>query len=427
MAPEVYDPTGLAPIGERQLRCIDPGHDDPCQHCAPPPAMGEDSFWSLRGDPGKRNGDKKLRTLIQMTREWNSPLERAHLVHFLQNSPDTKHMSKIIEIVRRKETPRLSKVCMMVLARAWGFKSDIWTRKCFSQPLYQYPDKGQLQNFNGQRLNGSLVHLPGANIGGMDPGPFVTGTLAGAGADGATAGSAIESRGSASGVVFPGVGVKRELGGAGANTNGGLGLGSSLSFGMLEPSSNTLQSFPPHPKLAKLAKEAQEKRDEIEKSVIGKFTPDLKQARTLLEKVLEHAGTAWQEGSRGNVGASLQYSATFEGAKSFYLAAVRRTADALAPVQHRCNDCFSMLEQMHQYSVDVQEKSPWTYRTQLKQVDAFLSELEDVFWTGAQTFQPEQVAQLSQIHDLVRCMSKYVLSTHPVSPYPPKNGERQRS
>jgi len=143
MAPDVYDPTGLAPIGERTLRCIDPSHDEPCQVCCAPPSHGEDSFWSLRGDPGKRNGDKKLRTLIQMTREWNSPLERAHLVHYLQNSPEFSHMGKVIEIVRRKETPRLSKMCMMVLARAWGFKSDIWTRKCFSQPFYQYPNGGE--------------------------------------------------------------------------------------------------------------------------------------------------------------------------------------------------------------------------------------------------------------------------------------------
>uniref|UniRef100_A0A7S2Z6M5 Uncharacterized protein n=1 Tax=Chloropicon laureae TaxID=464258 RepID=A0A7S2Z6M5_9CHLO len=212
----------------------------------------------------------------------------------------------------------------------------------------------------------------------------------------------IEGRGSASGASFSGVGMKRDISSAGA----GLGSGSSLSFGGLDPSSNTLQSFPPNPKMAKMVKEAQDKRDKIERSVIAKFTPDLESARTLIEKVLEHASAAWQLSSPV-AGASFQSSASYEQAKTYYLTAVRSTANALALIKHRCEECLSSLEQMHQYPVDVQEKSPWTYKSQLKQVDIFQTEFEEVFWAGSLTFVPEQATQFSQIHELVCCMAKY--------------------
>ena len=360
MAPDVYDPTGLVPIGERQLRCIDPSHDEPCQVCSAPPGHGEDSFWSLRGDPRKRNGDKKLRTLIQMTREWNSPVERAHLVHYLQNNPETAHMTKVIEIVRRKETPRLSKMCMMVLARAWGFKSEIWVRKCFSQPFYQYLEGGQgaqdKLKGQGQQQNLGNGHL----------------------------------------LIQGGGGGPTKLN---RNTSGDIGSDS----GNATNTTTTIKSLTPSKKkVTKQEKEAMERKNKIERSAIAKFTNDLEQAQSLMAVAVDQAN-----GAKFSPVEALEQSA-FNNQKAFYVGVIRSTGDLLLQLKPACEECLSMLQQVQEFPHEMQEVKPWAYINHLKQVDKFQSDFEQVFWTGGLSCQMDATVPTSkQIQDIVFSASNF--------------------
>jgi hypothetical protein len=370
MAPDVYDPTGLAPIGERTLRCIDPSHEEPCTKCNAPPANGEDSFWSLRGDPGKRNGDKKLRTLIQMTREWNSPLERAHLVHYLQNSPEFSHMGKVIEIVRRKETPRLSKMCMMVLARAWGFRSDIWTRKCFSQPFYQYPKNGSGQHTTNNE------HAPNNHSGGE-----------------------------------PQIHKKRQKLLHGTNTNNNNNNGSlnrstsgdisgtetnlTLTTKKENPNpqnhSNALQGSPQD-----LEERRRDQRDQMERDTLARFTSHLQLAQASIAEVIDHTQAACSCCSAMNP----QQVSHHEQNKKFCTGSVRSTAELISQIKPACEDCLNMLQQVQEQSSEMLEERAWKYINLINQMDKLQTDFEHIFWTGLLSCEPDTFA--------TSCSSKFI-------------------
>ncbi|QDZ22451.1 hypothetical protein HOP50_07g49920 [Chloropicon primus] len=317
VAPDVYDPTGLEPVGERGWRCIDPSHQEPCSLCSEPPPLGHESHWCLKGDPGKRNGDKKLRTLIQMSREWNSPLERAHLVHHLQNNPETSRMSKEIEIIRRKETPRLSKVCMMVLARSWGFKSCIWVRKSFRPPssssLACVPDQDQLVRNVSSDLSWSTdqhhVAAPSAVV------------------------------------------VKQEQ---------WLHAPSVLQR---EVSASELG--------------ATERRTKVERRTIEKFTDELGPCENLLDLLIE----ACDDTNRNPESRNADEAKAFDNQRKILTAYVRVKADLLMQLRAPCEACLSLLQQIYSWPKDVVKGSAWKYVDCLMQVDRFAHNLEQVFWT----------------------------------------------
>jgi len=364
MAPDVYDPTGLAPIGERTLRCIDPSHEEPCTKCNAPPAHGEDSFWSLRGDPGKRNGDKKLRTLIQMTREWNSPLERAHLVHYLQNSPEFSHMGKVIEIVRRKETPRLSKMCMMVLARAWGFRSDIWTRKCFSQPFYQYP-KG-----------GSGQHSEHATTANNNKGNENT-------PNGDKKRQKLHNNNSS---------LNRSTSG---DYSGGTETNLPLAVKNENPQnnhSNALQQASPE----ELEEQKREQRDQQERDTLALFTSDLQLTQASIAEVVDHTQAACSCCSAMNP----QEASTHEQHKRFCIGSVRSTAELISQIKPHCEDCINTLQQLLKQPSAMLEGRAWNYINLINQVDRLQTDFEHIFWTGLLSCQPDTFA--------TSCSSKFI-------------------
>jgi len=362
MAPDVYDPTGLAPIGERTLRCIDPSHDEPCTQCNAPPANGEDSFWSLRGDPGKRNGDKKLRTLIQMTREWNSPLERAHLVHYLQNSPEFSHMGKVIEIVRRKETPRLSKMCMMVLARAWGFRSDIWVRKCFSQPFYQCQsiqpasqDDHHNENHPSEPKRQKLLQgAPPSSSGGTN---------------------------------------RQSNSQLNRSTSGDIsGTETNVSLSLKKEKGGTEMDIKHNSRNASL----EVSREQLEKNTLNKFTKDLEHAQECITQVINNTQAAC---SCCNAMTPQDVSA-HEHHKKFCMGSVRSTTDLLTQLKPACEECLNMLEQAKGQSSETLEGKAWMYVDFINHVDKIQKDFEQVFLTGLHSCQPETFS--------VRCGTKYI-------------------
>ncbi|QDZ22458.1 hypothetical protein HOP50_07g49990 [Chloropicon primus] len=112
-------------------RCIDPSHSQPCQVCLPAPSEDEEHRFQLVGDPGRKNGEKKLRKFIQMTPEWNSTELRKKLGDKFKPRPDLGTFSKV---VANKEAANLRKPHLVRLCREWGFKSNIWQPKKAKQP-----------------------------------------------------------------------------------------------------------------------------------------------------------------------------------------------------------------------------------------------------------------------------------------------------
>mmetsp|Transcript_28313 Transcript_28313/g.92434 ORF Transcript_28313/g.92434 Transcript_28313/m.92434 type:complete len:605 (-) Transcript_28313:150-1964(-) len=107
------------------LRCLDPTHPRSCRACHPPPDVGDVDSFVLVGDPGLKNGEKKLRSLLQNTAEWRSLEHRSLLVDQLEQSggDDDRVLAGIL---RQKGVPALRKQHFLTLARAWGYRSDIW-------------------------------------------------------------------------------------------------------------------------------------------------------------------------------------------------------------------------------------------------------------------------------------------------------------
>lgn len=85
----------------------------------------------LKGDAQMKNGEKKLRTLIKATPEWQSEHTRAFLAFKLESEHS---MPQLATALRRKHTPALRKPHMLRLAREWHYKCDIWQRSRSARP-----------------------------------------------------------------------------------------------------------------------------------------------------------------------------------------------------------------------------------------------------------------------------------------------------
>ena len=107
-------------------RCIDPSHSQPCQICLRAPDEEEEYRYQLVGDPGRKNGEKKLRKFIQMTKQWNSPETRQKVADSFKHRPDLAIFRKV---VANKEAANLRKPHLIRLCREWSFKSNIWQVK----------------------------------------------------------------------------------------------------------------------------------------------------------------------------------------------------------------------------------------------------------------------------------------------------------
>eukprot|EP00216_Chloropicon_sp_CCMP2111_P000596 CAMPEP_0198236430 /NCGR_PEP_ID=MMETSP1446-20131203/2296_1 /TAXON_ID=1461542 ORGANISM="Unidentified sp, Strain CCMP2111" /NCGR_SAMPLE_ID=MMETSP1446 /ASSEMBLY_ACC=CAM_ASM_001112 /LENGTH=621 /DNA_ID=CAMNT_0043918145 /DNA_START=331 /DNA_END=2196 /DNA_ORIENTATION=- len=116
------------------LRCIDPDHSSPCKICKPAPEEKEEYKFMLVGDQGRKNGEKKLRKFIQMTREWNSHEVRKETSAKFKNRPDLQVFCKV---VKNKEAANLRKPHLIRLCREWNFKSNIWQLKKLKLPRKQ--------------------------------------------------------------------------------------------------------------------------------------------------------------------------------------------------------------------------------------------------------------------------------------------------
>ena len=128
-------PSGGAPspAPAQRLRCLNPAHASGCGSCLPPPAAGEEALYLLRGAGGDADdatagpsGSARLRAQVLATAEWNSAAARDALAAAEEARGDPAHVAAIL---RRKMGKVLLKSHMLLLARAWGYASDLWLRR----------------------------------------------------------------------------------------------------------------------------------------------------------------------------------------------------------------------------------------------------------------------------------------------------------
>lgn len=80
-------------------------------------------MWSLVGDPGRKNGEKKLKQLLLRTPEWLSPERCAELAACC----DRDGLPALASVLRRQATSAaLRKADFIYASCAWGYSSDIW-------------------------------------------------------------------------------------------------------------------------------------------------------------------------------------------------------------------------------------------------------------------------------------------------------------
>jgi hypothetical protein len=115
-------PGAEAPV--RRLRCLDASHAAECTRCTPPPPLEEAALYELVGDPGRRNGEKKLRSLLTRTDEWCSSESRGAAAAELQG-----RFPKLASSLLARSSGSLSKELMLALLAQWGYKSDLWARR----------------------------------------------------------------------------------------------------------------------------------------------------------------------------------------------------------------------------------------------------------------------------------------------------------
>ena len=135
-----------APVS--QLRCLSRDHPAACAQCTPAPAAGDEDDVELVGSFGKKNGEKKLRSALTSTPEWNSSTQR----HAASASCAQLGLERLAEALRNKTSSTMRKGCvpsalagtcalrlaylpgplsppcrdMVAIARLWGYKSEIW-------------------------------------------------------------------------------------------------------------------------------------------------------------------------------------------------------------------------------------------------------------------------------------------------------------
>ena len=108
----------------RALRCVDPAHPADCSRCTSAPHPREAPRFELTGDPGRKNGEKKLRSMLTRTPEWASSDERDAAAHALRPV-----LPRLAEALHARASYMLSKQLLLALLGYWGYRSDAWRRR----------------------------------------------------------------------------------------------------------------------------------------------------------------------------------------------------------------------------------------------------------------------------------------------------------
>lgn len=121
-----------APPVAGHLRCLDASHPGAtCAVCHPPPEEGDDDFYELVGEQGKKNGEKLLRAQLAKCAEWKDDAARLSLSNALAaRAGDGGGCKRLVSCLRGNDTmAALRKSDLIMLARAWNYKSTFWRRR----------------------------------------------------------------------------------------------------------------------------------------------------------------------------------------------------------------------------------------------------------------------------------------------------------
>ena len=108
----------------RALRCVDQAHAPDCARCSAAPHPRDASRYELVGDPGRKNGEKKLRSMLTRTREWASSDERDAAANALRPV-----LPRLAEALHARASYMLSKQLLLAILGYWGYRSDAWRRR----------------------------------------------------------------------------------------------------------------------------------------------------------------------------------------------------------------------------------------------------------------------------------------------------------
>lgn len=106
---------------ERRMRCLDRTHEAACPLCAAAPE--DASSVELVGEQGKKNGEKRLRSLVARMPEWASAPRRSEAAEAAALEPGR---GKLAAALRSKHCSELRKADLLFLCRLWGYQSDVW-------------------------------------------------------------------------------------------------------------------------------------------------------------------------------------------------------------------------------------------------------------------------------------------------------------
>ena len=95
--------------------------------------------WVLLGDRNWKNGEKKLRSLLQKTSEWRSPEAREELAAKLERVIPSQtddgsdyyypkmQWQALVTALRNRDLTALRKTHLLLMCREWKFMSDVWS------------------------------------------------------------------------------------------------------------------------------------------------------------------------------------------------------------------------------------------------------------------------------------------------------------
>lgn len=153
--------------GWRCLHALEEGAEHSC-FCSLPPNEGEEESYELVGDRGLKNGEKKLRRLLQKSPEWRDEESRRQLAAELRAEKGDTALSKVLET---KDPTALRKRHLFELCRRWGYVSSIWRaqRKSGKQASEQMAVDGNEQEpcsglHGGSQLEQSQLEQPGSVV-----------------------------------------------------------------------------------------------------------------------------------------------------------------------------------------------------------------------------------------------------------------------
>jgi hypothetical protein len=93
--------------------------------------------FELVGEPGAKNGEKKLRSGLSHSAEWGSSAQRNRTAEALEAAarapgcaPSAATDAAVLAAaLRSRDSAKLRKRHMLALMREWGYKSDVWRHK----------------------------------------------------------------------------------------------------------------------------------------------------------------------------------------------------------------------------------------------------------------------------------------------------------